>query len=112
MASPEIYRFLRVLEYVGTREGLDLARNFRQVKGTHSFDGEVKIYEGILGETSQPIIGQLKIWCLQQIAEAAEGKLFPDEELCRAGYVGAVHDMLRFMLPEDAYLALCQELDE
>lgn len=112
MAGPEIYRFLRVLEYVGTREGLDRARNFRQVKGAHSFDGEVKIYEAILGEADQPIIGQLKIWCLQQIVAATEGKLHPDDELYRGGYVEAVQDMLRFMLPEDAYLALCQELDE
>lgn len=104
---PTTFRFLRVLEYVGTREALDLARNHRQVKGTHSFTKDLKIFEAILGDADQPIIGQLKLWCMQQIVAASEGDLYPDDDSMRDGYVNAVQDILRFTLPESEYKKLC-----
>lgn len=109
MTEAKIFRFLRVLEYVGTREALDLARNHRQVKGTNAFTKDCKIFEGILGDSDQPIIGQLKIWCCQQIVAAADGELLPDEEARRDGYIQALQDVLRLTLPESEYKALCEE---
>lgn len=106
--TPTIFRFLRVLEYVGTREALDLAREWRQVKGTHSFTKDCKIFEGILGDSDQPIIGQLKLWCMQQIVAADEGNLYPDDDSMRDGYTNAVNDILRLTLPESEYKKLCQ----
>lgn len=105
----EICRFLRVLEYVGTREALTLARERRTIKGTFTGGPNLKIFEGIIGDADQPIIGQLKIWCCQQIVAAADGELLPDEEIRRDGYIEAVQDILRVMLPESEYKALCEE---
>lgn len=104
---PTTFRFLRVLEYVGTREALELARERRQVKGTHAFTKDCKIFEGILGDFDQPIIGQLKLWCMQQIVAADEGELYPDDDSMRDGYINAVNDILRFTLPESEYKKLC-----
>lgn len=108
--TPTVFRFLRFLEYVGTREALDRAREMRAVKGTSPpgwGGGEVRIYEAILGDADQPIIGQLKLWCLQQIVDAYEGKVFPDDDSKRDGYVEAIQDVLRFTLPESEHKKLC-----
>ena len=107
MTEPTIFRFLRVLEYVGTREALDRARENRQVKGTAAFNKDLKIFEGILGDADQPIVGQLKLWCLQQIVKASEGNLYPDDDSMRDGYVNAMQDILRLTLPESEYKKLC-----
>lgn len=107
MTEPTIFRFLRVLEYVGTREALDLAREHRQVKGAHAFSKDCKIFEAIPGDTDQPTVGQLKLWCLQQIVAADEGELYPDDHSMRDGYLAAVNDILRFTLPESEYKKLC-----
>lgn len=105
--TPTTFRFLRVLEYVGTREALELARERRQVKGTHSFTKDCKIFEAILGDADQPIIGQLKLWCMQQIVAASEGSLYPDDDSMRDGYVNAMNDVLQLTLPESEYKKLC-----
>ena len=108
MTDPTTFRFLRVLEYVGTREALDLARTRRQVKGTHAFTKDCKIFEGILGDADQPIIGQLKLWCMEQIVLADSGELFPDDYSKRDCYIEAVQDILRLTLPESEYKKLCE----
>lgn len=110
MTEPTTFRFLRVLEYVGTREALELARERRQVKGTHSFTKDLKIFEAILGDADQPIIGQLKLWCLQQIVKASEGNLYPDDDSMRDGYVNAMNDVLQLTLPESEYKKLCGDV--
>jgi hypothetical protein len=103
----QIFRFLRVLEYVGTREALDAARQHRSVKGSKEWSKDCKIFEAILGDADQPIIGQLKLWCMQQIVKAAEGNLYPDDDSMRDGYVNAMNDVLRLTLPESEYKKLC-----
>jgi hypothetical protein len=108
MTDPTIFRFLRVLEYVGTREALDLARERRQVKGVHAFTKDCKIFEAIPGDADQPIIGQLKIWCLQQVVKASEGSLYPDDDSMRDGYVNAVHEVLQLTMPDSEYKKLCE----
>ena len=99
MVKPTIYRFLRVLEYVGTEERLREARERRQVKGTQAFGPGLKIFEGLVGDADQPVIGQIKLWALQQIVEADEARLYPDDELMRNGYVNALADLLRLITP-------------
>lgn len=101
--KPTVYRFLRILEYVGTREALDLAREHRQVKGTHAFNKDCKIYEGIAGSTDQPVIGQLTLWCLQRIVAADKGELYPDDDSMRDGYLAAINEILRLTLPDSEY---------
>ena len=107
--AKQICRFLRVLEYVGTREDLTEARERRQVKGTSNFNARVKIFEGILGDADQPIIGQLKLWCCQQIVAAADGRLYAEKSEFRDGYVKAIQDVLRLALPKTAYEELLGE---
>ena len=97
--AEQICRFLRVLEYLGTREDLAKMREDRGVKSFRSaLDGRVKIFEGILGDTDQPIIGQLKLWCMQQVSAVAVGRVYPDNDSMRDGYAEAVHDVLRLIL--------------
>lgn len=104
---PTTFRFLRVLEYVGTREALDRARAMRYCKGVIQPHADLKIFEAILGDADQPIIGQLKLWCLQQIVKASEGNLYPDDDSMRDGYVNAMNDVLCLTLPESEYKKLC-----
>jgi hypothetical protein len=52
MAKP-LYRFMRVLEYTGSREAVDRAIEQRQVKGTSPPGwnyGQIRIREAILGD--------------------------------------------------------------
>jgi hypothetical protein len=99
MAEPTIYRFLRVLEYVGTEERLREARERRQVKGTQAFGPGLKIYEGLVGDADQPVIGQIKLWAMQQIVGADEGRLYPDDDSMRDGYLSAIQDLLELITP-------------
>lgn len=108
MTEPTTFRFLRVLEYVGTREALDTARTMRYCKGVVQPHVDLKIFEGILGDSDQPIIGQLKLWCLQQIVAAVDGDLFGGDNERRDGYVEAIQDVLRLTLPESEYKKLCE----
>lgn len=108
MTDPSTFRFLRVLEYVGTREALDAARVMRYCKGVIQPHADLKIFEGILGDADQPIIGQLKLWCMEQIILADSGELFPDDYSKRDGYIEAVQDILRLTLPESEYKKLCE----
>ncbi len=96
----QIFRFLRVLEYVGTRERLDQARETRGVKGMQDCGSGLKIYEAILGVVDQPMTGQVTRWALQNIVDAADGKLLPDNEPMRKGYTQAMQDLLAFISPE------------
>jgi hypothetical protein len=102
MAEPTIYRFLRVLEYVGTEERLREARERRQVKGTQSFGPGLKIYEGLVGDADQPVIGQIKLWAMQQIVAADEGHLYPDDDSMRDGFVNAMQELLELITPPAA----------
>lgn len=55
MSAP-LYRVLRVLEYVGTREAVDAALENRQVKGTvpPTWDrGRIRIREAVLGDVAE-----------------------------------------------------------
>ena len=61
MAEPEkIYRFLRVLEYMGTAERIKESRERRSVKGTIRIK-DLVINEAILGDTDQ-------LWLLRLMA--------------------------------------------
>ena len=102
MAEPVIYRFLRVLEYVGTEDRLREARERRQVKGTQAFGPGLKIYEGLVGDADQPVIGQIKLWAVKQIVEADEGRLYPDDDSMRDGYVNAIEELLHLITPPKA----------
>ena len=93
MSNPQIYRFLRVLEYFGTLERLEDARSRRGVKGTFRTAG-LTIHEGIVGDSIQPVYGQLKIWLLQQIVAVDEGHVFPDDTSKREGYLFAIQEVL------------------
>jgi hypothetical protein len=112
MTDPTIFRFLRVLEYVGTREALDSARKNRGVKGSRDAGPSLKIFEGIVGDSDQPVVGQLKKWCCEQLVAAADGELFPDNDSMRDGYVDAVREVLRLTLPASEYEALCGKSDK
>jgi len=92
------YRFLRVLEYVGTREALDRAREARFVKGCSpaGLHGGLRIFEAILGETSQPLEGQFKKKLMEMVI--AHNDAEPGTDLrAEAAYDLAVQEMLTFL---------------
>jgi hypothetical protein len=66
------YRFLRVLEYIGTVERLTEARERRQVKGTAHFGKDLSIFEGVLGDACSPVTGQIRLRLCQMIVRADE----------------------------------------
>jgi len=97
MADTKKYRFLRVLEYIGSAERLAEAKECRAVKGTQHFDKDLTIYEGILGDAASPVTGQMRLKLLQMIVKAADemplspGQYTPDY---REGYEAACQELL------------------
>lgn len=97
MNAPTVYRFLRVLEYVGTVERLNEARERRGVKGTQHFGGNLTIYEGILGDGFAPMHNQVrKKLCEMLVRAADELPLEPHvyTEDYRTGYQAACQELL------------------
>lgn len=97
--APTIFRYLRVIEYVGTRERLQESIERRAVKGTTHFGPGLTIYEGIVGEGVQPMTGQVKLWACKQIVAADEGKLPFECDAARNGYLNAINDLLVLLEP-------------
>lgn len=97
--AEQLFRFLRVLEYVGTRDALQDHLERRSVKGVAPFQSgaKVRIFEGVLGEGAQPLTNQVQLYLMQQIAKAADSKLYPDNDDMRDGYINACQDILQFI---------------
>lgn len=72
MTAPTRFRFLRVLEYVGTAERLTEARERRAVKGTQHFGKDLSIYEGLVGDAAQPVVGQMRLKLCEMIVKLEE----------------------------------------
>ena len=94
MAEPQTYRFLRVLEYIGTAERLMEARERRGVKGVQRCGAGLTIYEGILGEAYSPATGQVRLKLCQMIVAADE--VLPQSnspDYCE-GYLAACQELM------------------
>jgi hypothetical protein len=101
--AEQLYRTLRVLEYVGERDALQVHFECRAVKGVSPLGwdaGKVRIFEAILGEYPQPLTDQVKVKLMQMILEALEGTSFPlevDTLDYRDGYAAACNEILQFI---------------
>lgn len=93
MADTQIYRFLRVLEYVGTVERLMEARERRQVKGTQHFGKDLTVYEGLLGDACSPVTGQIRLKLCQMIVKVEE-EMDANHVEYRAGYNDACQELM------------------
>lgn len=98
--AEQTYRFLRVLEYIGTAERLMEARERRGVKGVLHCGHGLSIYEGILGEAYSPATGQVRIKLCQMIVKAADE--MPQEPSTYtpdyiAGYEAACQELMAFI---------------
>ena len=99
MAEPEkIYRFLRVLEYMGTAERIKESRERRSVKGTIRIK-DLVINEAILGDTDQLVAAMPKTpveeWLEKEMLDAIS--YFPDDDSTREGYVAALEAIKTFL---------------
>ena len=98
MTEP-LYRFTRVLEYIGTRTEIDRAIEMRQVKGTSPkpwAQGKLQIYEAVLGDCPQRADENLITHIRQMLSERIDKykTLFEDNPQKRAGYLLALYDIL------------------
>lgn len=92
--APPRYRFLRVLEYVGTLERVNEARERRAVKGTAHFGPNLAIFEGILGDAASPVVGQMRLKVCQMIVAADEAPANKESAEYHRGWTEACQEML------------------
>ena len=92
-----VYRFLRVLEYVGSQERLVEARERRSVKGTHHAGKDLTIFEGILGDAASPATQQVQLEICRMIVDAADNKLDDATPEFLVGWDAACQRLCKFL---------------
>lgn len=99
MSAQPLYEWIRVLRYVGTREALDVAMENRQVKGVSPGQwgrGQIRIYEGFIGEVPQPAsFGALECFIQDELAAVEAGRRYPDNAAARDAYRSALNEVLQ-----------------
>lgn len=94
MKGERLYRFLRVLEYVGTRKEIDIQLERRSVKGRSPYGwqaGGLVIYEAVLGDVPQPVDVR---WMRDLLKSKASDPPFPDDDAMRQGWMVAIEGLL------------------